>query len=261
MNGLKTDAKTDTKKDANLVEPEWLGAALLEAKLGYSFRSIELLETALQHSSYAHEKGLQGEDSRQSNERLEFLGDSVLGVVVADALYNAHPKWAEGDLTLALQNLVNQRSLAKVATELGLGEFLRLGRTERQSFGANKPGILSDAVEAVLGAMFLDGGLAPVQEFLARVFEQGLSEDAVQAQRDPKTRFQEWMMARTNAFPTYECIGDNGIDGDENRFTVKVVMGEENWGEGTARSKRKAERLAAERALERVDAAEREDGK
>ena len=229
-------------------EPDWPPAVGLEEVLDYKFDSISLLETALRHASYAHET-----DTGESNERLEFLGDSVLGVVVAHALYEAHPNWSEGDLSLASQNVVDQRSLAKLALELGVGPYLRLGRTERQSAGQTKPGILADAVEAILGALFLDGGLAPVERLLNRVFASALSSDAFPYQRDSKTRFQEWVMARTGAFPIYECTGNSEIEGDELRFTVQVLVGDESWGEGTARSKRRAQQIAATVVVERVD--------
>ena len=263
-----------SRKDSS--EPEWLDAKGLQAVLGYEFDSISLLETALQHSSYANEAANEAANevaneaanevaneaatgaSRDpsacvSNERLEFLGDSVLGLVVAHALYEAHPSRAEGELTLALASLVDKRSLAKLGTELGVGSYLRLGRTERQSSGQDKPSILSDAVEAILGAMYLDGGLAPVERFLKRAFASAFTNDAILVQRDPKTRLQEWVAAEKGTLPEYECIGDSEINGDENRFTVKVMLEGETWGEGTAGSKRKAEQIAATRALERVD--------
>jgi ribonuclease-3 len=229
-------------------EPVWRAVTELEAILGYEFKNLALLETALRHASYAHDTS-----AGESNERLEFLGDSILGLVIAHALYEAHPDWSEGDLSLALQNVVEQRSLAKLALELEVGPYLRLGRTERQSAGQTKPGILADAVEAILAAMFLDGGLAPVESLLNRVFASELSKDVFPLQRDSKTRLQEWVMARTGAFPTYECTGNSEIDGDDNRFTVQVMVGDECWGEGTARSKRRAQQAAAAVALERVD--------
>jgi len=232
-------------------EPSWPDVAGLQDVLGYKFNDISLLETAVKHSSYAHER-----QAGDSNERLEFLGDSVLGVVIARALFDAHPAWAEGELTLSLQNLVDQRSLANLARDLEIGPFLRLGRTELQSGGVTKPGILSDAVEAILGAMYLDGGLEPVEKCLRRVFAGALDENAPRFVRDPKTRFQEWVMADTGAFPTYVCVNDSGVDGDENRFTVEVRLGDEGWGQGTARNKRMAERIAAIIALERLDARE-----
>ncbi len=229
-------------------EPDWPAVRELEPVLGHEFSSISLLETALRHASYAHES-----DAGESNERLEFLGDSILGLVVAHTLYAAHPDWSEGDLSLASQHLVEQRSLASLALELGIAPYLRLGRTERQSAGKTKPSILADAVEAILGAVYLDGGLAPVERLLHRVFESELSRDAFPLQRDSKTRFQEWVMAETGAFPVYECVGNSEVDGDDNRFTIQVLVGDERWGEGTARSKRRAQQIAATVALERAD--------
>jgi ribonuclease-3 len=229
-------------------EPDWPAVRELEPVLGHEFKSISLLETALRHASYAHET-----NAGESNERLEFLGDSILGLVVAHTLYAAHPDWSEGDLSLTLQHVVEQRSLAKLALKLGIGPYLRLGRTERQSAGKTKPSILADAVEAILGAVYLDGGLAPVERLLNRVFESELSRDAYPLQRDSKTRFQEWVMAQTGAFPVYECTGNSEVDGADDRFTVQVRVADECWGEGTARSKRRAQQIAATVALERVD--------
>ena len=107
-----------------------------------------------------------------------------------------------------------------------------------------------------MGAMYLDGGLEPVERFLGRVFAEALDENAPRFVRDPKTRFQEWVMADTGAFPIYVCVNDSEVDGDENRFTVEVRLGDEGWGQGTARNKRMAERIAATKALERLDASE-----
>lgn len=228
--------------------PDWPAVAELEAVLDYEFKSIALLETALRHASYANEQKL-----GESNERLEFLGDSILGLVVAHALYQTHPEWSEGALSLALDKVVEQRSLASLALDLGIGPYLRLGRTEMQSAGATKPSILADAVEAILGAMYLDGGIAPVERLLGRVFESELSGDMLPPQRDSKTRLQEWVIARTGALPVYELTGNSEINGDDNRFTIRVLVGDENWGEGTARTKRRAEKLAATVALERAD--------
>ncbi len=225
-------------------------AGELEDHLGYRFRDRALLENALQHSSYANER-----DDVASNERLEFLGDSILGLAVAHALYEAHPDWNEGDLTLALQNLVDAKSLAKLAERWELGSYLRLGRTEQQSKGGQKPGILADAVEAVLGAIYLDGGLEPVAGLVREVIRDRLEPGAAPTRRDPKTRLQEWVMAQTGNFPTYSCVGDSEVEGDEQRFTVEVHVEGESWGEGVGRSKRLAERAAASAALERVDRA------
>ena len=233
-----TDGETDARRDPGE----------LEETLAYRFADRRLLETALCHASFAHET-----EGVRSNERLEFLGDAVLGLVVAHALHEAHPQWSEGDLTRALQNRVDARSLARLGSQWDVGAYLQLGRTERQSGGNSKPGILSDAVEAVLGAMYLDGGLACVETLLRREFAEALQSGAQPIERDPKTRLQEWVMARSGAFPVYECLVDTDVEGDEQRFTVEVRVGDERWGEGVGRSKRIAQRRAAESALERVD--------
>jgi ribonuclease-3 len=219
-----------------------------EAVLGYRFQDPSLLETALQHSSFANEAA-----GRTSNERLEFLGDSVLGLAVAQQLYEVHPSWPEGDLSRAYHSLVDQRALAGLGRRLGIGDHLRLGSTELQSKGREKASILEDAMEAVIGAVYLDGGLAPVVEFIRRVYSASLAADAAPVERDPKSRLNEWVHMQNGVFPIYECIDDTGVDGDESRFTSRVLIEDECWGEGRGRSKRSAERSAAVRALVRVD--------
>ena len=218
--------------------------ARLERVLGHPFERPELLATALRHTSFAHEAG-EGE----SNERLEFLGDSVLGLVVAHALFEAHPHWREGDLTRALHALVDARSLARLARELELGPALALGRTERSSGGDEKPSILSDAMEAVVGALFIDGGLAAVRRFVHARFADALAEDSAPVARDPKTELQERAMAVAGCFPSYRVVADTGIEGDDRRFTVEVALRDDALAEATDRTKRAAEREAARIAL------------
>lgn len=217
---------------------------VFQAALGYRFKDRTRLENALQHSSYAHDH-----EGIESNERLEFLGDSIIGLVVAHALYVARPEWNEGELTRALHSLVEGRSLAKLARSLGIGEILRLGRTERQSGGHEKDSILANAMEAVLGAMYLDGGIVVVREFVERVFAESLSADAPVVERDPKTELQERAMASHGEFPTYRLAADNEVEGDDARFKVEVLLRGQTLGEGIGRTKRGAERRAARRAL------------
>ncbi len=223
----------------------------LEESLGYQFGNSALLETALQHSSYAHEV-----KAAESNERLEFLGDAVIGLVVAHLLFEAHPDWDEGELTRGLHQLVDRRALANLSRRLDIGAHLRLGRTEQRSSGSEKASILSDAAEAVFGAMYLDGGIAPVADLARRVFAAALSPGARPVQRDPKTRLQEWVMSKFGVFPSYECIADSGIEGDPERFTMQVSIEERSWGEGRAQSKRQAEQVAAGQALDDRDTIE-----
>jgi ribonuclease-3 len=217
--------------------------AELSRALRYEFRDREQLLTALSHASYAHEtRGDRG------NERLEFLGDAVLDLVVGEALYAAHPEWSEGQLTRARASLVRGDALAERARELALPQLVKLGRTELRSGGAEKDSILANVFEAVIGALYLDGGLAPVQAYVAGWFT-GDSESALLA--DAKTSFQEWAHAALRATPSYHTLGDSGIEDDELRFTVEVRVSGEPWGTGAGRSKRLAERAAAAAALAR----------
>jgi ribonuclease-3 len=221
----------------------------LEALLGHRFESRPLLETALRHASWAHEQG-----DLESNERLEFLGDAVLGLVVAGSLYRAKPDWQEGALTRTLHSVVEGRSLARAARSLDLGSFLRLGRTERSSGGAEKPSILANGVEALIGALYLDGGLPAATAFVERIFAPALAEDAGPVGRDPKTELQERLMEREGEFPSYRLVGDSEIEGDDERFRVAVMLRDEPLAEGIGRTKRAAERRAARAALEKQKA-------
>jgi ribonuclease-3 len=216
----------------------------LEEALGYRFRDPTLLRTALCHSSYAHER-----PGTESNERLEFLGDAVVGLTVAQLLFQAHPNWEEGDLTRGLHSLVDRSALAALGRELDLGAHLQLGRTEVQSQGHTKSSVLADATEAVIAALFLDGGLEPVVVLARRVFAEAFEDGAPRVSRDPKTDLQERVMSRFSEFPRYEVIDDSQVEDDPLRFTVLVKIAGEEWGEGEGRSKRLAERAAAEQAL------------
>lgn len=218
----------------------------LEEALGYCFEDRALLETALCHSSYAHET-----EGVASNERLEFLGDAVIGNVVAHLLFEAHPRWKEGDLTRALHRLVDKRALSALARRLGIGPYLRLGKTERRSAGEHKNTILADAMEALIGAMYLDGGMDPVAALACRAFSEALAANAPRVGRDPKTAFQERIMAATGEFPRYLTLEDSGVEGDDARFRVEVRVKGEAWAHGMGRTKRSAERAAAEQAIQR----------
>lgn len=239
------------------------------SKLGYAFRDEALLDRALTHASFAHDRVLAaargggdptnatdaggasggGLEAADHNERLEFLGDAVLAMVVAEALHERQPSWREGDLTRALHAIVEGRSLVKWARALGLGPALRLGATEESSGGGDKPSILEDAMEAVIGAIYLDGGLDPVRALVRRSFAEALSAEAPPVARDPKTALQEDLMAEVGAFPTYRVVTDTGVEGDDERFTVEVVSEERALARGIGRTKRAAERAAARSAL------------
>jgi ribonuclease-3 len=221
----------------------------LYARLGHCFVDPTLLTTALTHASAAFEQ-----DGTRGNERLEFLGDAVLDLVVARLLYAAHPEWREGELTRARSALVNTRFLARQARGLQLSDYLVLGRTERRSGGAEKERVLANLFEAVIGALYLDAGLDAVVRLVERCFSEALAGEAM-LQRDPKTRFQEWAHAVLRETPRYVVLDDSGIEEAEDRFTVAVTVDGETWAEGSGRSKRAAERAAAAEALVRMERA------
>ncbi len=225
------------------VEPgDELAWSELEAALGHQFASREHLKEALRHASFANER-----EGVRSNDRLEFLGDAVVGLVTARLLFEANPDWDEGTLTRGLHRIVDRRGLASLARRLGLGPHLRLGATEKQSHGEEKDSILADAMEAVLAAVYLDAGPEPVQALIEREFGESLRSGA---SRDAKTAFQERVMSAYGEFPTYRLYSDSGEEGDLRRFSVEACIRGEPVSRGVGRSKRSAEFAAAAEALE-----------
>lgn len=214
----------------------------LEAKLGYTFRDRALLENALTHSSYANEN----HSPDGSNERLEFLGDSILGMVTAEFLYRTHPDLPEGDLTRKRAALVREESLVEVADRLDLGAYLRLGRGEDQGGGRERPSIRADAVEAVLAAVFLDGGLEEAAKIIRRFILDKEAEKA--ASRDFKTALQELVQRESGQALTYRLTGESGPD-HAKVFTVAVDLNGKTVGEGQGHSKKEAEQMAARAAI------------
>jgi len=215
-------------------------------RLGFLFEDIDLLETALSHPSESYER-----DGSRGNERLEFLGDAVLDLTIAGLLYQAHPEWSEGDLTRARAALVNTAALAAKARSLDLGDYVRLGGSERRSGGSEKDSILAGLFEAVLGAMYLDGGLERVEALVRRIFPEAHDADGARPERDPKTRLNEWALARFGRAPSYRLVEDSGVENADDRFTVELLLDDEPSGSGTGRTKRAAEQTAAAQALER----------
>ena len=227
----------------------------LEERLGYRFADPSLLEGALTHPSYAHERG-----EGSGNERLEFLGDAVLGLAVGKLLFVRYGDWSEGHLSRARSALVNGIALADRARALRLGEHARLGGSERQGGGAEKRRILANVFEAVVGALYLDGGLDPVLALVEREFAEGLaSGDALRA-RDPKTRLSEWAHASRRRMPRYRVERDSGVENAEERFEVSVALDDEIFGRGIGRTKQAAEHAAAREALARIEDIEPLDG-
>ncbi len=221
----------------------------LEERLGHVFHDESLLRTALTHSSYANENRALG---AVCNERLEFLGDSVLGVTVADHLYRNYGAMPEGRMTRLRSELVCEQSLHRVAQKLQLGEYLRLGRGEEHNGGRERPSILADAVEAVIAAMYLDGGMAAADEFIHRNLLSELGAAEPEFFNDYKTSLQELIQRRSGQVLAYELTGEVGPDHDKT-FTVRVLLNGESIGEGAGRTKKEAEQSAARNALEALN--------
>lgn len=218
----------------------------LEEKLGYRFTNRALLENALTHSSYANENKAKG---AQSNERLEFLGDSVLGMVTADYLYRTHPDLPEGDLTRTRAALVCEGSLVEVAQQLNLGAYLKLGKGEDAGGGRERPSIVADAVEAVLAAVYLDGGIGSARKIIQRFILD--CEEEKSASRDYKTALQELVQRESGQVLGYRLIGAEGPD-HAKVFSVEVDLNGAAIGQGQGRSKKEAEQAAAKAAIEKL---------
>lgn len=213
-------------------------------KIGYTFREAQLLETALTHSSYANE----GNRNLKSNERLEFLGDSVLGFVTAGYLFS-HKGGEEGELTRLRASLVCEKALSAYARKLGLGEYLLLGKGEQRGGGAERPSILADAFEAVIAALYLDGGLSAAEAFILPFLKEELASQQRRPQfRDYKTALQEIIQQNPEEHLEYELKGESGPDHNK-RFTVEVHLNSNVIGTGHGRSKKEAEQQAAREAL------------
>ena len=219
----------------------------LEAAIGYKFKNITLLQNALTHSSYANE---QWHDSLKSNERLEFLGDSILGMVVAEHLYDSQPNRPEGDLTRMRADMVCERSLAEIAQKVNLGSHLLLGKGEEQNGGRNRPSILADAVESVIAACFLDGGMEAAERFIHRFVLCNIPEKKMHNQ-DYKTALQELVQQKKNQVLSYKLVGESGPDHDK-QFLVELTLNGEVVGRGIGTSKKRAEQDAARMAIEKI---------
>lgn len=217
----------------------------LEAALGHTFAKPERLDQALTHSSAV-------DDRTRSNERLEFLGDRVLGLAVAEILYARYEAEAEGELGYRFTGLVRREALARVARELGLGDHIRLSDGERDTGGAEKDGVLANACEAVIAAIYLDGGFDAATAFVARHWT-ALLDEAQEPQKDSKTTLQEWAQAAGRALPVYRVVGRDGPD-HAPVFTLEVTLAGEAPARGEGGTKRAAEQAAAAAMLARVEA-------
>lgn len=228
-----------------------MDVAKLENLFGYKFEDTELLVRALTHRSWAHERfpGEPEEKIRDAqNESLEFVGDSVVGLVIAENLFRLNPGASEGDLTLMKHRLVSTVTLAAIASRLGLGEFVRLGRGEEKTGGRQKEAILANTLEAVLGAIFFDGGYGRAGECVLKIFEQELAAASPRASGDYKTLLQETLQARKLAAPSYSLLSSEGMPHSRTFVVEALWTGGRSVGSG--RSIKSAEMMAASAALE-----------
>ena len=224
----------------------------LQKRIGYTFKDLALLKRALTHSSYSNETGARNHHLL-CNERLEFLGDSVLSLITSEYLYGSFPELPEGDLTRMRAATVCEGALASYAEKIGLGEFLLLGKGERQSGGAKKPAVIADAFEAILAAIYLDAGgknaLQTVADFLLPFIKQAVAElpDVGGYHTDSKSRLQEFVQ-KDKGTPEYRLISESGPDHNKT-FLVEVFLDSNRIGQGQGHSKKTAEQAAARDAL------------
>ena len=220
-----------------------------QSTIGYHFRDVSLLELGLTHRSYSH-----SEDRRSaSNERLEFLGDSVLGLAIAEFLYRDHPNMREGELTKTKALLVNETTLALIGKRIMLNHFIRLSPEEDRSGGRQRPSIISDAFESVIGAVYLDGGLDAARDLVFRLIYSLKSEIiSDKSQHNAKGELLELSQARGEGMPHYTVVSEKGPD-HKKVFNVEVFVNGEKYGNGTGHSKKEAEQKAAMDALKRIN--------
>ena len=216
----------------------------LEERLGYGFRDKTLLETALSHSSYANER-----HGVSSNERLEFLGDAVLGFCAAKTICRLYPAMPEGEMTRLRAELVCEASLHHVAEDLGLSEYIRLGRNEECNGGRRRVSILADSVEAIIAAMYLDGGLEPAERFIEERILKDVRAGHRPVRTDYKTQLQEILQRKGGIAPSYAIVGESGPDHNKS-FVARVMLHDGAFAEGTGKSKKEAEQAAAKAALQ-----------
>ena len=216
----------------------------LEERLGYKFNNINLLKNALTHSSYANEV----RDGFSSNERLEFLGDSVLSIVVSDYIYKHYPNMPEGELTKLRASLVCEKSLCAFSRELELGNYLMLGKGKKKGGGRERDSILADAFEAVLAAIYLDGGMEPARRHVMNFVLRELQHTDDEVFKDYKTALQEIIQRNPEEAVSYILTGESGPDHDK-EFTVEVRLNSNVIGRGTGKNKKRAEQMAAKEAL------------
>jgi len=216
-------------------------------KLAELFKDKDLLEQALTHKSWVNEN----RNERESNERLEFLGDAILEFIVSREIYNTFPKKEEGYLTALRANLVNTKNLAHVAKKLKIGEKIYLSRGEEEGNGRNNPSLLADTMEAVIGALYLDRGMDVTDEFIKKYLLSEVPEKISRPLKDAKSRLQEYVQSQGYPAPSYKVIKETGPDHNK-QFIIEVLVGGEPKGRGTGKSKSSATQAAAKNALKTI---------
>ncbi len=228
--------------------------ANLETSLGYRFQNLALLERAVTHRSWAHEKMPSGEETEirgLQNESFEFVGDSVLGLAIAEQLFIRHAKASDGDLTLMKHHLVSTGTLVKLAQTLNLGKFMRVGRGEEKTGGRRKQALLADTLEAIIAAIFFDSGYISARAFITRVFAEELRDATPQTSIDYKTQLQETLQAQKLSAPTYHLLKTEGPP-HERSFFVEAVW-ENGKVQGVGGSIKTAEMMAASLVLKNLN--------
>jgi len=232
-----------TSSSSSVSESHQRRLAALQHRIGYVFSDLDILTLALTHRSA----------DAQHNERLEFLGDGLLTSVIADALYRRFPGVDEGTLSRMRASLVKGETLSELAREIALGDCIRLGQGERASGGRHRDSILADALEAVIGALYLDGGFENTKACILHLLDERLDQLSPALSKDAKTRLQEWLQARGMSLPVYSLVSEGGTE-HAPMFHVhcKIMAGERSYS-GTGTSRRKAEQAAAAKALEDLE--------
>jgi ribonuclease-3 len=228
----------------------------LQEKLSYRFKQLDLLRKAVTHKSYLHENRNQ---VQHDNERLEFLGDAVLDLVISEFLIDRYPAATEGDLSKAKAQLVSEPMLSRIAKSIEIGRFVLLGKGEELTQGREKPSILSDALEAVIAALYIDGGFEEAKMFIERCFQRPFEdldkqsglEPSAQSHYDYKTGLQELCQKKLETLPVYELLRESGPD-HQKRFEIQLFISGRVISQGSGRTKKEAEQMAAKEALKQL---------
>lgn len=222
--------------------------SVVESRIGYAFQNKKLLQQAFTHRSYYNEHRDQIDDH---NERLEFLGDSILGLLISDYLYHHLPSQAEGELSRLRAHLVEAGSCARLLQQLELGDFVQLGRGERMNEGRGRETILADLFEALLGAVYLDGGMEAAQKFFWGHFKQEIEKNLAHPARNWKAELQDYSQKKYQRPPIYKVVREEGPDHSK-MFVVAAHIDDKEMGQGTGSSKKEAEQAAAQDAIEKL---------